>query len=524
MLQMAWTFDYASWFLLSSSIAAAALTLAIRKKNRAPHPPGPTGLPFIGNLQLPDGQAWKTYRQWGDMYGADVVRINVLGKNIVVLNNLEACTELLDKRAAIYSDRPSATTMIALCGWKEIMVMLRYGSFWRDTRRALQPLVHPQAIHRYRGSATSSARDFLRSLLSTPNGLHDHIKNTIGRQALVAIYGVAADENGEALIKTAEHALEGVTASMRPGRFIVDMIPILRYLPEWFPGAAFKGQARLWRESTEKMLTIPWMLCQELEATGNLSDNCAAKLLLQEDVSEQTDERYRNYVVQTTLASMYGGSIDTLVSTVQAFFLAMVLYPDVQKTARQHIEQVCKGRLPDFTDFDTLVYVHAIVKEVMRWHTVAPLGVVHVSTQDDVYNGYFIPRGTYVLPNAWAVMHDPHLYSDPKVFSPDRYVRTDRSGRLEINQDVRGPETAIFGFGRRACPGRHAAYETIWIIVASVLASFDVSKKRSTDDVLVNPRAEFTEGFISFPQPFICELIPLPKGLEGLLEESEVAH
>lgn len=139
-----------------------------------------------------------------------------------------------------------------------------------------------------------------------------------------------------------------------------------------------------------------------------------------------------------------------------------------------------------------------------------------------------------------AVMHDPHLYSDPKVFSPDRYVRTDRSGRLEINQDVRGPETAIFGFGRRACPGRHAAYETIWIIVASVLASFDVSKKRSTDDVLVNPRAEFTDGFIrwaistydepslttfrSFPKPFICELIPLSKGLEGLLEESEVAR
>ena len=60
---------------------------------------------------------------------------------------------------------------------------------------------------------------------------------------------------------------------------------------------------------------------------------------------------------------------------MQALFLAMVLYPEVQKKAQEEIDAVMgPNRLPDFEDRPSLPYINAIVKELMRWHLVLPLG------------------------------------------------------------------------------------------------------------------------------------------------------
>lgn len=64
-----------------------------------------------------------------------------------------------------------------------------------------------------------------------------------------------------------------------------------------------------------------------------------------------------------------------VVSAIYAFFLAMVLYPDVQAKAQAEIDSVVgSDRLPCFNDRDSLPYVDALCKEVLRWHSVGPLG------------------------------------------------------------------------------------------------------------------------------------------------------
>lgn len=80
----------------------------------------------------------------------------------------------------------------------------------------------------------------------------------------------------------------------------------------------------------------------------------------------------------------------------------MAMHPDKQRIAQEGLDRVVgKHRLPDFSDYDQLPYVRAIVKEVLRWHIVSPLGLPHVSLEDDVYEGYFIPAGTIVNTNMW---------------------------------------------------------------------------------------------------------------------------
>lgn len=82
----------------------------------------------------------------------------------------------------------------------------------------------------------------------------------------------------------------------------------------------------------------------------------------------------------------------------------MTIYPEVQRKAQEEIERVVgPNKLPTFADRERLPYINAIVKEVLRWHPVAPMGIPHTTTQDDVYEGYFIPRGSMVLANIWYV-------------------------------------------------------------------------------------------------------------------------
>ena len=75
----------------------------------------------------------------------------------------------------------------------------------------------------------------------------------------------------------------------------------------------------------------------------------------------------------------------------------MSLYPEVQRKAQEELDRVVgPNRLPEFEDFDNLLYIRAVVMEAMRWVVVTPLGVAHRVMEDDVYKGYLIPKGSVI--------------------------------------------------------------------------------------------------------------------------------
>ena len=78
----------------------------------------------------------------------------------------------------------------------------------------------------------------------------------------------------------------------------------------------------------------------------------------------------------------------------------MVLHPDIQKRAQKEIDEIVgTDRFPTPTDRDNLPFCEALVKEVLRWNPVAPLGMPHKVELDDVQAGYFIPKGSLIIPN-----------------------------------------------------------------------------------------------------------------------------
>lgn len=80
--------------------------------------------------------------------------------------------------------------------------------------------------------------------------------------------------------------------------------------------------------------------------------------------------------------------------------VALIHHPHVQARAQAEIDLIVgRDRLPNFTDMDELPYISAICREVMRWRLVTPLAVGHAALEDDVYEGYFIPKGKLMVIN-----------------------------------------------------------------------------------------------------------------------------
>ncbi|PBK60896.1 cytochrome P450 [Armillaria solidipes] len=413
----------------------AAWFFFYRTCRNAPFPPGPRGIPLAGNLlDMPSKKEWLTFAKWGEIYG-DMLSVSILGHRIVVINSAQMAIDMLDKKALFTRTDQS-------WGWLNTLVLLPYGTRFRNQRRlAHQQFGSHEVLKQFPLIIEHGARGLLRRLSANPEHLSEHIR--IFRRTTGAI-------------------------------FFANLIPILRHIPDWFPGPDFKQIAKEWRSTIFDMVDRTHGY-----AAGNAPVSFTSKLLEDEPSAEEEID------IKWLAATLYGA--------ISAFFKAMLLFPDVQAKAQGEIDLVIgNDRLPRSDDRERLPYINALVLEVSRWHTVAPLGVPHSVSEDDVQSGFFIPKGTLVVANIWKMLHDPAVYKRPFNFNPDRFIRTNTT---EPETD---PYKFVFGFGRRIFGD-----DLIFNVCVMVLAVFNISKY-SENGVVLEPDSGHTAGNISHPTPFKC--------------------
>jgi cytochrome P450 len=239
-----------------------------------------------------------------------------------------------------------------------------------------------------------------------------------------------------------------------------------------------------------------------------------------------------------------GGS-DTTSAVMAWLVLAMLAYPETQARAHAELDAVVgRARPPNFADYPHLPYIRAMVKEVLRWRPIGPLGVAHRSTEDDWYEGMFIPKGTICIPNAWHMNRDPEIFGkNTEHFDPARYL--DASGDIAPGMcEIKEQGHFTYGFGRRICPGRHMADNTLFINIAVLLWASKFERKKDGSgrplpldmdgwvDVGVVVLAEFITCryvdanvgvFCRRPVPFEFEVTPrFPEAPTMLAQEREL--
>ena len=83
----------------------------------------------------------------------------------------------------------------------------------------------------------------------------------------------------------------------------------------------------------------------------------------------------------------------------------MTLHPHIQKHAQAEVDRVLgsgQERLPTPANWERLPYVDALCKEVLRWQPATPLGMPHIASADDVFEGKWIPKGAMLIANIWC--------------------------------------------------------------------------------------------------------------------------
>ncbi|KAM0289149.1 hypothetical protein ACHAO9_006369 [Fusarium lateritium] len=366
---------------------------------------------------------------------------------------------------------------------------------------------------RFIGSKTAAAEynslqeaevgHFLLHVLDKPENLVDHIRKEAGSVILKIAYNYTAEPFKEdVLINMAGKSMDDFATAGVPGAFLVDILPFY-----WMPGANFKRLARQWSSELEDLLEKPYAFVKHQHSLGKTDKSFVTRLL--EAGDSTAEEKLTN---KWSAASLYAAGADTTVSSLACFFLAMKLYPEVQRNAQEEIDRVVGGnRLPIIEDRSNMPYLDAIVKEVLRWHPIAPMGLPHTCTEDDIYDGYLIPKGSMVISNILHFAHDPEVYSEPMAFKPERFLSSDD------NQPELDPQTYAFGFGRRVCPGRVLAENALFLNIAQSLAVFNISKDEKEPDT----ELRFTSGVISHPEPFKAVITPRSANHEKFIRSLE---
>ncbi|THH20203.1 hypothetical protein EW146_g1119 [Bondarzewia mesenterica] len=530
--------------LVLTLIGFVSIFLALRlcrKRPQFPLPPGPKTSWFGGVASLPKSSPWRTYAEWREVYG-DIIYIDAFGNPIVILNSAKAAYDLLEKRSARYSSRPVRTMVQEIMGFDWLFSGMPYGSSWRKHRTMFQKYFHAHSSPQYQPIQLKESHVLLRNLLHRPDRLEQHIRRSAVAPVMKILYGHDVPEEGDVFVTLADQAMSAFGKAGLFGTFLVDYIPFptsvpsispVKHVPYWIPGADFKKQAKDWRKASRAMIDGPFEMVKQ--RMPSLTDGdmawqesgtaipCFTTSELDEWIKSGRDPEHAR-LIKGVAGTSYAAGIDTTavrpktVSAVLSFFLVMMLHPEIQRKAQAQIDAVVDtDRLPQFSDRAALPFLDCIILECLRWNPVGPLGVAHYVTEDDVYEGYSIPKGTTVMANAWSILHDEAIYPDPFAFKPERFEDPNKNADLAIND----PPSVAFGFGRRACPGRWLVDDTIWITIASVLAVYTLSKAVDENGVVIEPDTEYTTGLVSRPKPFKCVITPRSESALALVLQTE---
>ncbi|CAL1715492.1 unnamed protein product [Somion occarium] len=303
------------------------LACRIYARRTSSYPPGPPGLPLLGS---------------------DIIRLKILGTDMLVLNSLEAATDLLERRSSIYSDRPHLTMMIGL-----------------------RLVYNPRTIQ--------ACHELLKRLATQPERFVQDIRHMTGRVIMMAIYGNQVEPENDHYISIVERGADTFLAIIARS-YLVDSVPYLRYLPGWFPGATFLRQAKIWRPIMDALVNEPYQHVKTGLVTGEIHKS-AVTSLLESIPTGGKDAKYMEDTMKGTLATIYSAGADTTVSSLVSSFLAMVLYPEVQKAQEAIDKGIGSDRLPDFSDREALPFIEAIMNEVLRWNPITLLNIPHCLTK-----------------------------------------------------------------------------------------------------------------------------------------------
>ncbi|PYI26719.1 cytochrome P450 [Aspergillus indologenus CBS 114.80] len=456
-------------------------------------------LDLADSAQVPD-----QVRKWFAEYG-DIFYTRIGGTDYVWLSSPRAVKDLMDNKFSIYSSRPRLPLAQDVASAGRRQLFMEYGPQWRGIRKFSHSLLNAQAAINYQPVQDFESLQLMFDLLETPADFYEHNRRYSASVIMRVTYGYRLPTWKHPLVHKIYSVLDNLTEMTAPGAHAVDSFPNLQYIPQWLLGNWKTFARRVFDHDSQVYLGL-WAELKRQVDQGTAADCFCKSFYLKDPAKAGID----NLAAAYTCGGLVEAGSETTATTLNNWLLAMALNPAVVQRAQQEIDRVVgPDRLPSWEDEASLPYVRAIIKETLRWRPVNKFGMMHATSDDDWYDGYFIPKGSVVILNWWAIHRNPELHANPDEFQPERYLAHPLSAAEYINvADPYQRDHFTYGAGRRICPGVHVAERSLYINIARTLWGFKIGKKTEADGQIIEPTTAMVRGFLSIPHHFACAIEP----------------
>ncbi|SJL15448.1 related to Cytochrome P450 [Armillaria ostoyae] len=545
---------------LSSTEATVILILSAlfvafvqsRKTGNRTLPPGPSKIPFFGNLfQVPVLRPYPKFREWALKYGP-IYHLRLGPQDVIVLNTAEAADELFVNRSKSFSSRSPPHVAHDIMSAGQRLVFLPYDREWKVARKSLHSSIGPTASKKLRPSQHLESCVLLNDILSHgdysvaqnlkegSDGVvpEEHWFSLIRRYTTSIVMTVTYGKRAHKIINNHRlHKIYAVLANFttvgQPGNYLADAFPILRKLPDALAPWRIKG-----REMHEWEMELWGGLLDDIQADINkgVSVPCYVGTYLKQRAENghaeapgcglTEDGWLRDKLLAYTAATVLEAGSDTTASTMQSFILFMLSHPAVLEKVRAEIDSVVgPDRMPTFDDEPNLPYFVACIKETLRRRPPTIMGIPHSADEDEVYNGYFIPKGATVIGNVWAIHMDPARYPNPTAFQPERFYVPGKPTRWASGPD-QDRDHYVFGWGRRFCQGSYIAEASLFIVLSRLLWGIDfqapIDEKTGKPIIpdMADDERTFSDGFVSIPKLYNITFKPRSEKSEMIIRKA----
>ena len=503
-----------AFVILLACIAALLYLIHIiwnRKKSTLSHP---KGIPVFGNLfQFNQERPALLLTEWARELGP-IFRVRMLHKDIVALNDCDVLHEALVKKGRDFAGRPFGVSKRAEYLWEYDTSILANNPCpqWKFLRNTVHTNIKMYSTGQQHVESINMAiiSDLVRNfkakgtkIFNPKNDIFNAVMNII----CVFLVGKKYyhDEEVFKLFREVERQTAKLLGPGSKGSEL-DAMWWLRH----FGNSQFKKlenlrnmRRRLWalvkkdlKEREKSQTMVIYDANQEVESRGIVG------LLL--DALRETDEKSSKVpssvtekTVMLTFHDLIFAGTTSTANSFYAFLNIIAHYPEVQHKLTEEVDQVIgDNRMVSLSDKSSMPYTRALILELLRYSSIVPLGVSHSTIKDTELKSHFIPKGTMVVTNLWAMHHDEQFWKDPFVFCPERFLDSD--GDVLPADHVKRKHLMPFSAGARVCLGESLALGRLFLLVATMAQMFTV--KPGDKKVSCDPRGYETGTTISQPE------------------------
>ncbi|XP_072187780.1 cytochrome P450 2K1-like [Excalfactoria chinensis] len=457
--------DWAS--LVPAGLLLVLILLLILKtqpfwRSQVKLPPGPQPLPIIGNLHIMDlKKLGETMLQLSKTYGP-VFTVQMGPRKVVVLSGYDTVKEALVNHADALAGRPKIP-IVEETGKGKGVVFAR-GENWKVMRRFTLTTLRDfgmgkKAIEDHVVEEYGYLIDVIESQKGKPLEMTELLNSAVANVIVSVLFGKRFDYEDPTFKRLLSLMNENLRLFGSPSVSLYNMFPILGF---------FLKANKSFVENTKEInnfIKVTFTKYLKVLDTNDQRSFIDAFLVKQQEEKSKAETFFDDKNLTEVVRNLFTAGMDTTATTLRWGLLLMMKYPEIQKKVQEEIDQVIGSNPPRTEHRTKMPYTDAVVHEIQRFANILPLNLPHETTMDVTIKGYFIPKGTYVIPLLNSVLQDKTQWEKPCSFYPEHFLNSE--GKF-VKKDAFMP----FSAGRRICAGETLAKMELFLFFTSLLQRF----------------------------------------------------